>query len=80
MGTYVKSKKYKIRPSKKKEVIEYIQNNFKGTKYQTAMSRVLSDKVMTWKRWMYYFDYNYLEEILMEENSVELELEEELGI
>ena len=35
MGQYVKSKKYMIRPSKKKEVIEFIKDNFKGTKYQT---------------------------------------------
>jgi len=80
MGQYVKSKRYMIRPSKKKEVIEFIEDNFKGSKYQTALSRVVDDKIMTWKRWMYYFDYNYLEEILMEEDSVELELEEDLGI
>lgn len=79
MGQYVKSKNYMIRPSKKKEVIEFIENNFKGSKYQTALSRVLEDKVMTWKRWMYYFDYSYLEEILMEEDSVELEIED-IGI
>lgn len=74
---YVKAKRYMIRPSKKKEVIEFIENNFKGTKYQTAMSRVVDNKVMTWKRWMYYFDYNYLEDILMEEDCVEVE---DLGI
>ena len=79
MGQYVKSKNYMIRPSKKKEVVEFIENNFKGSKYQTALSRVLQDKSMTWKRWMYYFDYNYLEEILMEEYSVELEIED-IGI
>lgn len=80
MGTYIKSKKYLIRPSKKPEVIEYIKENFKGTKYQTALSRVLANKTMTWKRWMYYFDYNYLEEILMEEDCIEIETEENLGI
>lgn len=80
MGTYVKSKKYLIRPSKKLEVIEYIKENFKGTKYQTALSRVLANKTMSWKRWMYYFDYNYLEEILMEEDCIEIETEENLGI
>ena len=80
MGIYVKSKKYKIRPSKKKEVVMFIKDNFKGTKYQTALSRILQDKAMSWKRWMYYFDYNYLEDILMEEDSVELEIEEDLGI
>lgn len=79
MSYYVKSKKYMIRPSKKKEVINFIKENFKNTKYQTIMSRVLQDKAMTWKRWMYYFDYNYLEEILMEEDSVELEIED-MGI
>lgn len=74
---YVKAKRYMIRPSKKSEVINFIEDNFKGTKYQTAMSRVVDNKVMTWKRWMYYFDYNYLEEILMEEDSVEID---DLGI
>lgn len=79
MGQYVKSKNYMIRPSKKKEVIQYIEDNFKGSKYQTALSRVLADKAMSWKRWMYYFDFDYLEDILMEEDNVELEIEN-LGI
>jgi len=70
--SYIKAKKYVIRPSKKDIVLELIEKTFRGSKYQTAISRVLNDKAMTWKRWMYYFDYNLLEDILMEEDCVEV--------
>lgn len=79
MSNYVKAKKYVIRPSKREEVLSYIKENFKGTKYQTALSRLLENKSMSWKRWMYYFDFNFLEDILMEEDCIEVE-EENLGI
>lgn len=79
MANYVKAKKYIIRPSKKEEVIDYIKNNFTNTKYQTALSRVIENKSMSWKRWMYYFDYNYLEDILMGEDCIEIN-EDDLGI
>lgn len=75
--SYVKSKKYRIRSDKKSEVVGLIEDNLKGSKYSSAMNRVLENKAMCWKRWMYYFDYNYLEEILEE---VEDEEVEDLGI
>ena len=79
MSAYIKAKKYIIRPSKKQEVLDYIEQNFKGTKYQTALSRVFDNKSMSWKRWMYYFDFNFLENVLMEDDCVEI-VEDDLGI
>lgn len=73
MGNYIKSKNYIIRPSKRAEVVKYIEENFKDSKYQQALSHILNNKAMSWKRWMYYFDFNFLEEILMEEDCVEID-------
>ena len=81
--SYVKSKLYRIKPEKKREVLELIEENIKGSKYFTAVNRVLNDKVMCWKRWMYYFDFEILEDILEEvkdEDISEKEKIEDLGI
>ncbi len=79
MGYYVKSKGYRIREDKKQEVIGLIEKTFRGSKYDTALDRVLKSKVMTWKRWMYYFDYNYLSDILeeVEENKEDTKIDDD---
>ena len=77
---YNKSKKYIIRPSCRKDVIDFINNNFKGSKYSQANKRVIENHPMTFKRWMYYFDFELLDNILMEEDCVEIVEDEDLGI
>lgn len=79
MRNYTKIKKYVIRPSKRKEVLVFITEHFRGSKYQTAVSRVVENKAMSWRRWMYYFDDDFLYDILMEEDCIEVS-EDELGI
>ena len=77
---YVRSKKYVIRPSKRSEVLDFIKQNFRASKYQTAIDRVMENKAMSYKRWLYYFDLEYLDEILMEEDCVEIPIQEENNI
>lgn len=73
---YVKSKKYVIRPSKRNEVIKFIEDNFKGSKYRSVTDALIKNTPMYYKRWLYYFDLDYLDEILMEEDCVEISLQE----
>ena len=74
---YVKSKRYVIRPSKRTDVINFIEANLKGSKYQQALRRVTENNPMYYRRWLYYFDINYLDDILMEDGCVEIPLEEQ---
>ncbi len=69
---YTKAKKYVIRPSCKKKVIEYIEKNFQGSKRAGAFRKVIDNIPTTYKRWLYYFDFEILEEILMEEGYEEI--------
>lgn len=78
MSYYVHAKKYVIRPSKKEEVLAYINEHLRGSKWQTATARVIQNKAMVWRRWMYYFDFTFLEDVLMEEDCVEIT--EDLGL
>lgn len=77
---YNKAKKYVIRPSCRKEVLGFIEENFKGSKYEQAFKRVLENHAMTFKRWMYYFDFDFLDDKLMEEDCVEIVEKDDLGI
>ena len=71
------AKKYTIRPSKKGKVCDYIKKNFDGYKKRDALDNLLSDKALTFRRWLYYYDYDFLDEVLMEEGFEEKEVDED---
>ncbi len=71
---YIKSKKYVIRPSKKSMVYKIIASDeFDKKKKRAALDNFLKDIPLTFKRWLHYFDYDILDEVLMEEGCVEIE-------
>lgn len=75
---YVKAKKYLIKPSVRKDICKSVRENF-DSKISTRIVRyITTNKALTFSRWLKYFDYDLLEEILVDENNVEII--EDLGI
>lgn len=75
---YVKAKKYIIRPSVKKDICKSVRENFDSRMAARIVRYITTDKALTFSRWLKYFDYDLLEDILVEENNVEII--EDLGI
>ena len=75
---YVKAKKYIIKPSMKKDICKTVRENFESRMAARLVRYITTDKAMTFSRWLKYFDYEVLEDILIEENNVETI--EDLGI
>ena len=67
---YVKAKKYLIKPS--------VRKNFDSKLAARVVRYITTDKALTFSRWLKYFDYDLLEDILVEEDNVETI--EDLGI
>lgn len=69
---YVKVKKYLIKPSVRKEICKSVRENF-DSKISTRIVRyITTNKALTFSRWLKYFDYDLLEDILIEEDNVEI--------
>lgn len=75
---YVKAKKYVIKPSVKKDICKSVRENFDSRMAARIVRYITTDKALTFSRWLKYFDYDLLEDILVEENCVEII--EDLGI
>lgn len=75
---YVKAKKYLIKPSVRKEICKSVRENFDSKMSARIVRYITTNKALTFSRWLKYFDYDLLEEILVDENNVEII--EDLGI
>lgn len=71
------AKKYVIRPSKRGKVHDYIKKNFDGFKKQNALDNLINNKALTFKRWLNYYDFDLLDDVLMEEGFEEKEIDED---
>lgn len=75
---YVKAKKYLIKPSVRNEICKSVRKNFDSKLAARVVRYITTDKALTFSRWLKYFDYDLLEDILVEEDNVETI--EDLGI
>lgn len=75
---YVKVKKYLIKPSVRKDICKSVRENFDSKISARIVRYITTNKALTFSRWLKYFDYDLLEEILVDENNVEII--EDLGI
>lgn len=75
---YVKAKKYIIKPSVKGEICKSVRENFENRMAARIVRYITTNKALTFSRWLKYFDYDLLEDILVEEDNVEII--EDLGI
>ena len=63
---YIKAKQYLIKPSIKGEICVTIRDNFDSRTAARLIRYITTDKPLTFSRWLKYFDYNLLEDILVE--------------
>ena len=63
---YVKAKKYIIKPEFKKDICNSVRENFDCQASTRLIRYILNDKPLTFTRWLYYFEYELLENILEE--------------
>lgn len=68
---YVKAKKYLIKSSVKKDICKSVRENFDTRMAARIVRYITTDKALTFSRWLKYFDYELLEDILVEENNIE---------
>jgi hypothetical protein len=73
---YIKAKQYKVKEDKISDALKYVGENHTGYKADTAIKYILGGKLLTFKRWLYYFDYDFLSNILISEDLLNKEKEE----
>jgi len=69
--------KYVIRPSKRQELLELINERYTGNKRSRGKCVVIYNKPMTYTRWANWFDLDTLDDALMEEGYEEVEVPNE---
>ncbi len=75
---YVKAKRYIIKPSVRSNICKSVRENFDSRIATKLINYITTNKSMTFSRWLKYFDYDLLEDILIEEDNIEII--EDLGI
>lgn len=75
---YVKAKKYVIKPSVRSDICKSVRENFDSRMAARIVRYITTNKALTFSRWLKYFDYDLLEDILIEEDNIEII--EDLGI
>lgn len=75
---YTKAKKYIIKPSVRSEICKSVREKMDSRLAARIVRYITTNKALTFSRWLKYFDYDVLEDILIEENSIEII--EDLGI
>lgn len=68
--------KYIIRPSKRQELLDYINDTYTGDKRSRGRCVVCYNKPMTYTRWANWFTLDILDEALIEEGYEEIVVEE----
>lgn len=66
---YIRAKKYVIKPDVRKDICKTVRENFDSRLASRIVRYITTDKSMTFSRWLKYFDYDLLEDILVEENE-----------
>ena len=69
---YVKAKKYLIKPEVRKDICKSVRENFDSRMATRIVRYITTNKALTFSRWLKYFDYDLLEDILIEEDNVEI--------
>lgn len=69
---YVKAKKYLIKPEVRKDICKSVRGNFDSKMSARIVRYITTNKALTFSRWLKYFDYDLLEDILIEEDNVEI--------
>ena len=69
---YVKAKKYLIKPNLRSEICKTVRENLDSKKAARIVRYITTNKSLTFSRWLNYFDYDLLEDILVEEDNVEV--------
>ena len=69
---YVKAKRYLIKPSLRSEICKKVRENFDSKIAVRVVRYITTNKALTFSRWLKYFDYDLLEDILVEEDNVEV--------
>ena len=68
--------KYIIRPSKRQELIRYVNNTYEGVNRSRTKSIIIENKPKSYIRWSKWFDLEVLDDILMEEDCEEVPVED----
>ena len=69
--------KYIIRPSKRQELLDIINEKYTGDKRSRGKCVVIYNKPMSLARWANWFDLETLDKALMEEGYEEIEVNNE---
>lgn len=69
---YTKAKRYLIKPSLRNEICKTVRENLDSRMASRIVRYITTNKALTFSRWLKYFDYDLLEDILVEENNIEI--------
>lgn len=66
MGYYIKAKQFIVKPELKKQICDTVRENFERKIAARIVRYITNDKPLTFSRWLKYFEYEVLDDILIE--------------